>query len=139
MSDSILVHRLKQHEGLRLKAYQDTVGVWTIGYGTNLQELTIDDATAEKWLLKDIETATREASGLRFFGELSAVRQRVVIEMVYNLGLGRFLQFRKTVAAIERKDWEAAAKEMLDSRWAQQVGRRARLLAEIMRTGVDPK
>ena len=55
--------------------------------------------------------------------------------MVFNLGLSRFRRFRKTIAAIKAGDWEQAAREMLASLWARQVGRRAQELAEMMRRG----
>jgi len=68
---------------------------------------------------------------------LSEVRQRVVADMVFNLGLPRFAQFKNMIAAIEAEDFVQASNEMMDSRWAQQVGLRASRLAEMMETGED--
>jgi lysozyme len=58
--------------------------------------------------------------------------------MTFNMGIGRVLGFAAFLGALERGDYEMAAREMLASRWATQVGNRAVELAEIMRTGVDP-
>jgi lysozyme len=63
------------------------------------------------------------------------VRKDVVLDMVFNLGLTRFHRFKKTIAAIKTKDWGKAAREMLTSQWANQVGRRARELAAMMNRG----
>jgi lysozyme len=57
--------------------------------------------------------------------------------MVFNLGMPRFKQFQNMIAAIEAGDWMEASDEMMDSRWAQQVGLRASRLAEMMETGED--
>ena len=58
--------------------------------------------------------------------------------MAFNMGIGGLLGFRKFLAELQDRHFEAAAKEMLDSRWAEQVGRRAEELAQIVRTGEDP-
>jgi len=55
--------------------------------------------------------------------------------MAFNLGVPRLLKFKKTIAAIQREDWEEAAEQMLMSKWAIQVGSRAYRLADIMLTG----
>lgn len=124
------------HEGLKLRAYQDSVGVWTIGYGTNLQELEIDEPTAYRWLCDAIEQARVYARSFPEYSKMGEVRKDVFLEMIYNMGPGRLAGFKKMLAAIDQKDWETAAQEMLDSKWASQVGQRAHRLAEQMRTGV---
>lgn len=58
-----LIASVKLHEGYRARAYQDTVGVWTIGYGTNLQELEIGDELATEWLLNKLRQAETSAGG----------------------------------------------------------------------------
>jgi lysozyme len=70
-------------------------------------------------------------------GKLDTVRQRVVLDMVFNLGVKGLLAMRRFVAAVEFHFWETAAEEMLNSQWAEQHKRRARALAEMMRTGLD--
>ncbi len=130
-----LTESIKQHEGLRLKAYQDTEGVWTIGYGTNLQVLQIGFGLAEDWLVQAIAASEDAARSIPLFAGLSSVRRDVITEMVYNLGLAGVLRFSNMWKAIGEEDWEGAAKEMLDSKWHRQVGQRARLLAGRMRQG----
>jgi len=134
LSDA-LVERVKYHEGYRANAYQDSVGVWTIGYGTNLQTLTLDKELAERWLLEELE-GCREAVDDYIGGMgLDNARREVLIEMAYNLGFAGLMKFRRMWAAIQNHDFETAAAEMLDSKWARQVGRRADSLAELMRAG----
>jgi lysozyme len=62
----------------------------------------------------------------------------VLIEMVFNLGMPRLMGFKKMLSALERKDYEQAAKEMLNSRWSVQVGNRATTMAQMMRVGKFP-
>lgn len=126
---------LRAHEGLRLNSYQDSRGVWTIGYGTNLQTLRITPALADAWLEDALSTVERRCAGYLWFSELTPARQNVVREMLYNLGpagLGQFVRFQ---AALQDKRWKDAADEMRKSRWAAQVGKRAEDLATLMERG----
>lgn len=133
--DPDLVESTAFHEGFRANAYQDTEGVWTIGYGTNLQELKITKALARVWLEEKLEEAQAEAEQYPWFRQLNRARRNVVIEMLYNLGRPRFNTFRNFQAALLARNWQKASEEMLDSKWAEQVGRRADRLATLMRTG----
>ncbi len=130
-----LVASIRQHEGFRARAYQDSVGVWTIGYGTNLQATEIDEATAMQWLLRDMAKVKRELVSVEGFLEADEVRQGVLIEMAYQLGVRGCLKFKKMWAAVVEKDWWAAGSEMLDSRWADQTPRRVEALVARMRFG----
>lgn len=133
---SRLHEMLIRHEGLRLKPYRDTVGKLTIGVGRNLDDVGITREEALILLDNDIAKVRREVNrAFPWFAQLNPVRKNVVLNMVFNIGLPRFRQFKKTIAAIKAKDWEEAASQMLDSRWARQVGRRARELAAMMKTG----
>ncbi len=131
-----LLESIKVHEGYRDRAYRDSVGVWTIGYGTNLQELEIDEPLAAEWLRRKIEEAKAHASKLPEWQTLDPVRRDVVVEMIYNLGPRGYEGFNNTRRAMEEGRYEAAAAGMLASRWAGQVGRRAQRLAAQMRTGL---
>jgi lysozyme len=127
---------VKIAEGWRAHAYRDSEGVLTIGYGTNLQELEIDPALGEQWLLEALSRSEEECErAFPWFTSLSGRRQRVLVEMVYNMGLPRLLGFRRMLIAILVKAFEEAAREMLASRWADQVGQRAVRLATQMREG----
>jgi len=136
MSKSIQL--IKQHEGLRLKAYKDTVGVLTIGYGYNLEK-GISNAVADLMLEESMEEVYAATKAFTWFKYLSPVRQAVIENMLFNLGWGRFRGFKKFISYMESGDYLLAAEEMLDSKWAGQVGRRAVDLSEMMRTDRWPK
>lgn len=137
--DPQLIHDLKRHEGLRLTAYRDTEGVWTIGYGHTYgvtPGMRITRAEAEDLLVEDASLAVREVSRLvRSWSIQDRVRRGVLSNMCFNLGVLRLSGFRKTLAAVDARDYNLAALEMLDSKWAAQVGGRARELAARMATG----
>ena len=129
---------LVRHEGLRLKPYKDTVGKLTIGVGRNLEDKGITVHEAMVMLGVDLRDAERDA--VRWLGEdtfqfLSEARKMVVLNMAFNLGYDRLKGFRKLRIALLDRDYIAASAEMLDSKWASQVGPRALELSEIMRTG----
>lgn len=130
-----LVNTLKRHEGLRLKPYKDSVGKTTIGIGRNLDDVGITENEAIYLLNNDIDKAYREARSFWWFDSLNSVRQEVVVNMIFNLGFPTFSQFKNTIKAISEQNWNLASQEMLDSRWASQVGRRAIELADAMRRG----
>ena len=135
MISSSLIESLKHHEGLRLQSYKDSEGIWTIGYGRNLQAMQITQELAVTWLYEDAETAEEGARTISEYHGLNYARQNVIIEMTYNLGLAGVKKFKKMLAAIQSKDYDRAADEMLDSTWRRQVGVRADRLADIMRRG----
>lgn len=131
-----LVDRIALHEGFRPKVYKDSVGVLTIGYGRNLEHNGITEDEAEYLLRNDVQTAINGARGLfDNFDALDDVRQEVLVEMAFNLGAVRLSQFKKMIAAVERFDFAAAADEMKDSLWHNQVKMRATELEGAMLTG----
>lgn len=129
------IRNLKVDEGFRKFPYKDSVGKLTIGYGHNLDDKGVTKEQAE-WLLRDdLAEVVDVMADVSWFRELDCVRQYVVLNMAFNLGVPKFYQFKKTIEAIRKGDWNVAADEMLDSKWATQVGGRAYRLAEAMRTG----
>ncbi|UQV23167.1 glycoside hydrolase family protein [Vibrio sp. J383] len=130
---------IKKHEGLRLKPYRCSVGKLTIGYGRNLSDNGITLEEAEQLLQHNIDEVIQQAQTLPFFSALNDVRQAVIVDMIFNMGLPRFQKFKKTIALIEQQAWQAAANEMLNSRWARQVGNRSQTLSDMMRYGTEPK
>lgn len=133
-----LLEQLKRHEGFREKPYKCTGDKLTIGYGWNLDDVGISEALAEFVLQQQVSYIQLDC--LREFEwyrdkELKPARRDVVTNMCFNLGLAGFKKFKKAIKAIEEKNYEEASKEMLDSRWARQVGNRAEELAEQMKTG----
>lgn len=131
-----LVALLIQHEGEKLHPYRCTAGKLTIGVGRNLDDKGISIKESRFLLQNDLEDAERDARTFCVeFGYLLPARQAVLIDMAFNLGLGGLLNFKKFQKALDRKDFDAASKEMLDSAWAKQVGQRAQTLSTMMRTG----
>jgi lysozyme len=134
---SNLVDSIKFHEGYRDTAYKDSVGVWTIGYGTNLQTLKIHQVMAEELLQLEIAKVLDRLEQYQPYKDVeSKVRRDVLAEMAYNLGYDGLMQFKQTWAKIAAKDWRGTATQMLASKWAQQVGQRAITLAARMEKGV---
>jgi lysozyme len=136
-----LMNRIKaqlvRHEGLRLKPYRCTAGKLTIGIGRNLDDRGISQKEAyamlerdiqdcEQWLIDDIPEV---------YNKLDEVRQSVLLNMCFNLGIKGLLEFKNTLAFIDVGDWERAANGMLASKWAKQVSTRAIELSELMRKG----
>lgn len=136
MSREALKRQLVAHEGLRLKPYLCTAGKRTIGIGRNLDDVGITEAEAMMLLDNDIDRCEAELDrALPWWRQMTEARQRVLLDMCFNLGIGRLLGFRNTLAAMEREDYHLAADGMLASKWASQVGRRAQTLASMMRSG----
>ena len=134
MDIEALKNQLILHEGLKLEPYECTAGKLTIGVGRNIEDIGITEDEARYLLDNDILRVCDELDrNLPWWRDLSDARQRVLVDMVFNLGISRFMQFQNTIAAIESGDYETAASEMLDSRWADQVGNRAKTLSRMMR------
>jgi len=133
-----IIDLLIKHEGLRLKPYRDTVGKLTIGVGRNLDDMGITEKEARFMLENDIVRIKKTLmQTFPWYPNLFKKRKDVVVNMVFNLGITRFKRFRKLIKAIQIQDYDRAAKEMLDSKWAKQVGRRASELARMMKTGEE--
>lgn len=147
--------QLKKHEGFCLSAYLDTEGVLTVGYGHNCRAWPVNgiqkagdvlsEAQADMLFANDLDLAEAQTChALPWIGSLACPRRAVLVNMSFNMGLGSassgkgLLGFKRMLAAVERGDFASAAKEMLDSRWARQVGPRSRELAAQMESGEWP-
>lgn len=136
---------LTLHEGVRRFPYVDTVGKTTIGCGRNLDDVGVNDAEIDLMLENDISRSIKDCVlNLPFFNALDDVRQAVLIEMCFNMGIGDstkgLLSFRNTLRAVSEGRYDDAADGMLASKWARQVkGARAGRLAGMMRTGQWPE
>jgi lysozyme len=136
---SDLRRQLIRHEGLKLKPYRDSVGLLTIGVGRNLEHVGISHEEAMLLLDHDIDRsvlACVEAFG--WFAGLDEIRQRAVVDLVFNMGIGGFQRFVNTIKLIEAKDYDAAADNLMMSRWFSQVGTRGPRIVAMMRTGEPP-
>ena len=126
---------LKLHEGKRNLPYQDSLGVWTVGYGHNM-EVPLSDRAIEQILEDDLHSAVSELDrAFPSWKQHSENRQDVLVEMIFNLGAPRLSSFKNMWKALDDKDYPQASAEMLDSKWASQVGQRAETLAMAMLDG----
>lgn len=132
------IAHLKWAEGVRYYPYRCSAGKLTIGVGRNLDDVGITDEEVETLLQTDVKRVVGNCRKLAYWDTLDPVRQLVIADMVFNLGYPRFTGFKRLNAAMEVGDYDWAAEEMINSRWYQQVGRRAVRLVEYMRTGELP-
>lgn len=147
-----LLDDLRRDEGFRRKPYLCSAGYLTIGYGWNLEahpvpynqlvrfvKQGINRREADLNLIDHLNDCIADAG--RHFAWYSAlakadpVRRDVILNMLFNLGINRFLGFRNTLKALARGDYSTAAKEMQDSKWYRQVKGRAVRLVAMMETG----
>lgn len=151
------IQLISGYEGVEPKVYIDTAGHPTVGVGFNLdrngasadlaavganyaavragtESLTTEQIDA--LLKKDIENAVSDAqSAVSNFDSLTPARQFVVVDMVFNLGIGGFQGFTNTIAAIEGGNYEQAGNDMQQSHWYGQVGDRAVQDIAMMKSG----
>jgi lysozyme len=129
-----LAAEIEADEGRVRHAYKDTVGVITIGVGRNLEGVGLFDDEIDYLFHNDLRRAYHSCRyHLDVFPFLSEERQLVLVNMCFNLGTTRLLGFEKMLAALAKHDYQEAAAQMLDSKWATQVGERAQRLAARMR------
>jgi len=152
-----LIDKLIEHEGMVLTVYQDTLGIDTIGIGRNLKDRGISQEELDHMDIPHIDLIYRDGiteADARYLAEndvqivedellrahpcvdgLDSVRQLILIDMAFNMGVPRLCKFTLMWNAIHEEKFEVAAKEMLDSRWANQVKLRAVKLANAMHNG----
>jgi lysozyme len=129
---------IADHEGCCLTMYRCPADRLTVGYGHNIEDNGISQATAEFILDEDIRKAQAIVSfSFPWFAKLSEPRKAAVIDLRFNLG-NRLNQFVKFIAAMARQDYEAATDELTDSLWFKQVGRRGIRISEMIRFGAWP-
>lgn len=150
-----LLPTIEEAEGFREKPYKDTELLWTFGTGRCLEtnpltgkewkelldagelDVTITHAGATRLLKTGVADALIAcAITFRWWADLDEGRRDVIAELAYQLGLTRLMRFRKLLAAMERRDYDSAATELLDSLYARQVPKRAQRLSNQLRTGV---
>lgn len=163
MNKELLEQELIRDEGLKLFPYEDTVSKITIGVGRNLTDkgLTRNELSSlglninlnkeqvisvllERGLTKqeclmllsnDIDDAWEDiTTALPWIEQKSEVVQRVLTNMCFNVGIGRLLQFKKTLSHLKADRWKEASEEMLNSKWANQVGNRALRLSNAIKS-----
>lgn len=134
-----LKQMLRKHEGVKHYAYKCSAGRWTVGVGRNIDErggIGLSDHEIDYMLENDIKRVQKELDNtFEFYGKLDPVRQDVMVDICFNLGMPRLLKFKRALEAMSLHLYDEAAKEFLDSRWARQVGKRSQRLATMLVTG----
>ena len=133
-----LKEMLRLHEGVRSKSYICSAGYETIGVGRNISEsgLGLSDDEIDYLLDNDIKRVKEELQETYFwFGGLNEALQDAMVDICFNLGLTKLRGFVNALTAMSREQFDVAADEFLDSRWAEQVGQRANRVTEMIRTG----
>lgn len=132
--DSDLKLWIKKHEGLKLFPYKDTLGNWTIGWGRNLNNgIYLNEA--ELMFQNDLDFTITELEHYDWFNEAPVNVQKALVNMNFNLGITKLLTFKKMIDALSAKNWTQASIEALNSKWARQVGNRAKDIALMIREG----
>jgi lysozyme len=139
MDTEKLRQELLRDEGFIPHAYKDSEGYLTIGIGRLIDKRInggISKSEAMILLNNDLQISIMELeTNFDWFTDLNDTRQRAIVNMCFNLGLTKLMKFKNMLSAIERQDFDEAADEALDSKWAIQVGARAERIAEMIRYG----
>lgn len=138
-------------EGFSSKIYKCPAGFNTIGYGRNIEHYPlskeqrayldsnnneITEEVAMEWLKKDLEQRYYLACDFAWFRELDNVaRAGAVVDLIYNLGYSGFKKFKKFIEAMQKKDYKKASAELVDSKWYNQVGNRAKEICKMIESG----
>lgn len=135
--DEKLMRSLISHEGKRNKPYVDTEGKITIGIGYNLTDRGLPDEWIFAQVNEDIRVIMNYFYQLDWFTHLNNDRQVVILDMAYNIGIPKFMQFVKMIDYLNKGDYVNAALEMINSNWAKEVGdTRSSQLFKGMKTGI---
>lgn len=125
---------LKHFEGFRAKAYEDTTGHLTIGYGFNI-DAGIDERAASALIEHQVTELYADLMRFEWFDNLDEVRKSVIVQMAFQMGISNLLKFRKTLHYVKEGNYKQAAVEMLNSLWAKQAPARANQVAKMMAKG----
>lgn len=130
---------LSRHEGRVRSAYQDTQGYWTIGVGHLIDVRRgggLPEHIIDALLDYDIDAHVKGLeSQFPWVKDLDEVRYAVLVDMAFNLGVEGLAKFTNTLRLVREGNYQEASEEMLKSRWASQVGKRANRLSQMMATG----
>ena len=146
----VLKHILIADEGMKLFPYMDCCGKpWrqcpcgfkgklTLGVGRNLEDVGITEDEAILLLENNINSSIIqvERNFGSWFSKLNSARKMVIISMAFNMGIDGLKTFQKMIKSISSGDFTSASNQMLMSKWSSQVGNRAIILSQIMKTGI---
>ena len=136
MNIEALREQLKIDEGVKYEIYKDHLGYPTFGIGHLITEndpehgkpdgTKISEDRVNEIFETDVAKFVSEAKILfPDLDDLPDVAQQVIVKMAFNMGRPRLSKFKNFIAGVNDRDWTRAAEEMMDSRWATQVGDRA--------------
>ena len=136
MNIEALREQLKIDEGVKYEIYKDHLGYPTFGIGHLITEndpehgkpdgTEISEDRVNEIFETDVAKFVSEAKILfPDLDELPDVAQQVIVNMAFNMGRPRLSKFKNFIAGVNDRDWTRASEEMMDSRWATQVGDRA--------------
>jgi lysozyme len=125
---------VKKHEGFRSEPYTCTAGYLTVAFGKRVDYLNVDKETGEKWCLEDLKKLdSRLRIVFQWYKDSPKMIKAVVLDLVYQLGIKGFSRFKKSIYLLETEQYEEAAEEMLDSKWARSDSpNRAKELSDIV-------
>lgn len=140
MNKKKMIAQLRLHEGERLKPYRCTAGKLTIGVGRNLDDRGITSDESAYLLNNDIDSHWTELlKNLPWVETLDEIRQHVLLDMAFNMGISGLLTFHRALGHAKAGNYALASSAMLESKWARQVGQRAKRLSKMMLTGKSYK
>ena len=136
---------IKRDEGVKYEVYLDHLGLPTCGIGHLIKEddpehglevgTEIGEERVNELFAKDLETTIDECKKLYYdFDVLPVKAQHIIANMMFNMGRPRLSRFHKMKRAVDNREWQEAATQMLDSRWANQVPNRANRLIQEMKS-----
>ncbi|MBW2621287.1 MAG: glycoside hydrolase [Deltaproteobacteria bacterium] len=138
MNDDQIKKMIQEHEGVVDEVYLDSLDNPTCGVGHLLAVGSkVPEKAVQAFFDQDYRVAVADYTALvhQYSLDLGSIRRAVLINMLFNMGINRVRTFKKMFAALVLDNYEWAADEMLDSRWAVQVGKRAVELSRMMRGG----
>lgn len=134
-----LIDLLIRHEGLKLEPYRCTSNKLTIGVGRNLEDCGITEEEAMYLLKNDVQKFHEELTDRFYFYQyLDGARKDAMLNMAFNMGVPRLANFVNALDFMSQRQYDKAADEFLDSKWATQVGSRAQEVAYMIRTNKYP-
>ena len=129
-----LLKSIKKNEGYKAMVYKDSLGIDTIGYGFAIKDLELDEDICEEILVRKLKNLKdRVENKFSWYKYMPSHIKDVVLEMCYQLGVGGYSKFKKTISYLQNKQFKDASEEMLDSLWAKQTPNRAKALSNIVK------
>ena len=139
-----LREEIKYDEGNVQKIYLDHLGLPTFGIGHLVREsdpeygwevgTEVSIERCDSVFNEDVKTVISDCYKLYpDFDDLPEEVKRIIANMMFNMGRPRLSKFKGMKRGVDARDWNAAADEMVDSRWYRQVTKRAKRLVDRMR------